>query len=227
MQFSKFNLAVFALSLFTTSAFAEFSDSECLNSSFETNVSHKAFPLGLTSTTLKVTKNNCVIQLDLNKLQVVNKRWLLDICRGPIHIKYGTGAIDVFKRVEDCRSITTPSDYCRHLTELEVMLQDDGLIFAEGDKDNLKDDHGKMYCTYMLALAYLEKGMVFNKNQHYNEVLTRGIYKAELVKPEGRPLLSLPKARKTVDTKTTTPPPTAEDATTQEIPIEEPASGEF
>lgn len=175
----------------------------------------------MTDTSLTVTKDHCVIQIEQNKLKVVNKKWIVDICRGPIHIKYGTGTIEVFKRIDDCRNMTTPSDFCRHLTELEVMLQDDGLIFADGDKDNLNETHGKIYCSYMLAQAYLEKGMVFNKNQQYSGILSRGIYKAELTKPEGRPLLSLPKARKTVDTQITTPQPDAEQES------EEPISGEF
>ncbi len=222
MQFSKFNFSTLLLLCLSTPAMAAFTDNECLNSSFQTTVSHKAFPFGLTDTSLTVTKDHCVIQIEQNKLKVVNKKWVVDICRGPIHIKYGTGTIEVFKRIDDCRNTTTPSDFCRHLTELEVMLQDDGLIFADGDKDNLTETHGKVYCSYMLAQAYLEKGMVFNKNQQYSDILSRGIYKTELNKPEGRPLLSLPKARKTIDSKITTPTPDEEQAAAEEA-----ISGEF
>lgn len=206
MQFSKFNSTLFALAFISSSAFAVFTDSECLESSFETKVTHKAFPFGLTDTSITINKNSCVIEIMHNKLKMMDRKWTIDVCRGPIHVKYGTGSIDVYKRVDNCRNNSSTSEYCQHLSELEIILQDDGLIFAQGDKDNLDEDHGKIYCSYMLTLAYLEKGMVFTRSQQYADILARGIYKAELVRPEGQPLLSLPHARQTVDTKITNPP---------------------
>lgn len=226
MQFSKYNKILLALTFFTSSAFAAFSDTDCLESSFDTSVTHKAFPFGLTETTLAIKKNSCVIEITHNKLKMVDRKWIIDVCRGPIHIKYGTGSIDVFKRIDNCRNNNTPSEYCQHLSDLEVLLQDDGLIFADGDKDNLEETHGKVYCSYMLALAYLEKGMVFNRSQQYSDILSRGIYKAEIVKPEGQPLLSLPHARQTIDTKVTTPQAVQASQNTMNTP-EKGATGEF
>ncbi len=202
MEFSKSKMlsALMALVL-TASASAAFTDSACLKSSFTTKVSHKSFPLGLSETVLTVSKDGCVITIEHEKLKYMKKKWVVDVCRGPIHIKYGTGSIDVFKRLGDCKG-SMISDYCSNLSEIELLLQDDGLIFADGDKGNLDQDHGKIYCSYMLALSYLEKGMVFNIEQDYSNVLIRGIYKTEAAKPAGTPLLALPRSGKTVETKT-------------------------
>lgn len=180
-------------------SFAAFTDDDCLKSSSETVVSHKGFPFGLTENTLNVKKEGCVITLDHESMKYLKKRWIIDVCRGPIHIKEGTGAISVHKRIGNCRG-SVDTEYCSGLSELELLLQDDGLIFASGDKDNLEDDHGKLYCSYMLTLAYLDRGIVFSTNKQYSNVLKRGIYKATAVHQGGRPLLELPNSSKTIET---------------------------
>lgn len=202
MVFSKSKMfAAFAALTLSTTASATFTDSACLKSSFDTKVSHKSFPLGFADTVLNVKKEGCVITIGHEKMKYMKKRWIIDVCRGPIHIKYGTGSIDVFKRLGDCKG-SMASDYCSHLSTIELLLQDDGLIFADGDKGNLEQDHGKIYCSYMLALSYLNKGLVFNREQDYSNVLIRGMYKSEAATPSGSPLLALPRSKKTVDTQT-------------------------
>ncbi|MCK5883164.1 MAG: hypothetical protein KAG61_05705 [Bacteriovoracaceae bacterium] len=202
MVFSKSKM-IAALTAITLSicASAAFTDSACLKSSFDTTVSHKSFPLGFADTTINVKKDGCVITILHKKMKYMKKKWVIDVCRGPIHIKYGTGSIDVFKRLGNCKG-SMASDYCSNLSTIELLLQDDGLIFADGDKGNLDQDHGKIYCSYMLALSYLNKGLVFNREQEYSNVLIRGMYKSEAAVPTGSPLLALPRSRKTVDTQT-------------------------
>jgi hypothetical protein len=47
------------------------------------------------------------------------------------------------------------------------VIQDDGLIFAEGDRDNLNSAHGRTYCSYLLLKKYLNESVVFSR---YTEV---------------------------------------------------------
>jgi hypothetical protein len=47
------------------------------------------------------------------------------------------------------------------------VIQDDGLIFAEGDRDDLNSNHGKTYCTYLLLKKYLNDSVIFSR---YTEV---------------------------------------------------------
>ena len=43
------------------------------------------------------------------------------------------------------------------------VIQDDGLIFAEGDRDNLSSDHGKTFCSYLLMKKYLNESVIFSR----------------------------------------------------------------
>jgi hypothetical protein len=43
------------------------------------------------------------------------------------------------------------------------VIQDDVLIFAEGDRDNLGSAHGKTYCSYLLLKKYLNESVIFSR----------------------------------------------------------------
>jgi len=140
------------------------SDEKCLNSSFKTIISHKAKPFGIFKNVLTVSKNFCVLEIESKKYEFLNKKWSIDICRLPVHIKYGTGAVDIYKRANDCAPYSSElvgTDYCQKLKELEKIILDEGLIFAEGLKENISSDHGKIYCSYLLLKGYLRKGIVY------------------------------------------------------------------
>ncbi|MCO4793881.1 MAG: hypothetical protein KC493_09220 [Bacteriovoracaceae bacterium] len=149
--------------LLSFSANAAFDEMECLNSNFSTTVSHKGAPFGLAKNVLKVEKENCVITIDHQKLKFMKKKFLIDVCRAPVHIKSGAGAVEVLKRESDCGK-KSKGEYCKALKNIENMIQDDGLIFAKGEKENLNTDHGRIYCTYLLVKSYLGVGKVLSRH---------------------------------------------------------------
>lgn len=141
-----------------------FDDHTCLDNGFETTVTHKAKPFGLMENLLSVSKDTCVLDINVKKWEVWKRKWSVDICRLPVHIKYGTGAVDIFKRKGSCPPYTSDvvgNEFCQKLKDLEKIILDEGLIFAKGLKEELNSDHGKVYCIYLLLQGYLREGTVY------------------------------------------------------------------
>lgn len=163
MQFYKFRktlcLALLSLSL---SAEASFTLSACLDSSSELTISHKVKPFGLLERTLSIKKERCIVDISSVSYKVMKSSWQIDICRSPIHIKKTNGGIEVVKKDAPCE--TTPgSEFCEEIGSLLKAIQDDGLIFAEGEKSNLSSDHGQVNCAYLLLEQYLRRDKVFGE----------------------------------------------------------------
>jgi hypothetical protein len=177
---SSFKSSIVLLFFFSCAAFA-FQDNECLVSVYSTSVSHKTWPMGLMQEKLTIEKNRCVITVVLQKHRFWKTQWLIDVCREPVHIKYGTGSLEIFKRrivcetpidfleAEENRSKADP--FCSHWYDLEGFIQDNGLIFAQGEKEDLSSDHGKMYCAYLLLKRYLKDGVIFSNQFLYQNFL--------------------------------------------------------
>jgi hypothetical protein len=62
---------------------------------------------------------------------------------------------------------------------LDQLIQDDGLIFASGKRDNLTDDHGKIYCVHQLLLSYLRKGQIQGAVMTIPSTKSEGIHNPE------------------------------------------------
>ena len=71
--------------------------------------------------------------IHFEKLKYLKNKWIIDVCRGPVHIKHDKGSIEVIKRNQSC-SANPKSEFCTTLSNIESIIQDDGLIFAEGEK---------------------------------------------------------------------------------------------
>jgi len=168
MQLSKFS--VLALTLLLSKSSWAFDDNACLQNSFDVVVSHKAPPLGLSKNVLTIKKDGCVLSIEHSKWYFMKKAWLVDVCREPVHIKRNSTSVEVLKRAYACSS-EDQSDYCKDYYLMREILQDDGLIFAEGEKENLNSDHGKVYCTYVLLDTHLQKGVVLSRDQVYEGVI--------------------------------------------------------
>ena len=152
MYLLKFSfLVLFSFTLFGQT---QFTDDECLKAHYKASVSHKGAPFGLFDTVIAVDKKDCVITVDHKKMKMMKKRWIVDVCREPVHIKFGTGAVEVFKKEGVCGK--GKSDFCENLAELLKIVQDDGLIFADGEKEDIKSSHGQIYCSYLLLKTYLQ-----------------------------------------------------------------------
>jgi len=158
----------------STSLFAMFNDMECVNSSYVTTVTHKGKPFGFADNVLNIEKNGCMITISHSKIKFMNTKWIIDVCRGPVHLKMGNQSIEVIKRTSACGD-NEKGEYCRNYQKLEEILQDDGLIFATGDKEDLSSPHGQIFCSYLLLKKYLEYGLIFSKEGNYNGILRDGL----------------------------------------------------
>jgi hypothetical protein len=164
MGFMKFS---FLLALFVTSAFAQsrYSPKSCLDSQYKMKMTHPGPLFGLLTHSFIVDKKNCIIHITHRKY--LPKEWIIDVCREPVHIKATSATgVDVAKKENECINqdkTKNTSDFCSQYFDLLEVMQDDGLIFAEGDRDNLNSDHGKTYCSYLLLRKYLGESVVFSR----------------------------------------------------------------
>jgi len=163
MQLCKFSLFIYLL-FYQSISFGLFEGSDCLKSQFSIQISHKGPPLGFLLNKLKVKKNNCVLVVEKEKLRLARSKWEFDVCRYPIHIKEGTGAVKVHKKLRKSCDFTTENkdSFCNSLKDLKNAISDYGLIFAHGEKEDLLSDHGKIYCTFLLINLYFDDERIFS-----------------------------------------------------------------
>ncbi len=81
-----------------------------------------------------------------------------------MHIKSGAGAVNVLRRNGICEEMST-LPFCVETEVIEKTIEDDGLIFAAGDKDTLSDDHGRVSCVARLLDLYLNYGQVMSRGE--------------------------------------------------------------
>ncbi|MBL7665968.1 MAG: hypothetical protein JNM93_12605 [Bacteriovoracaceae bacterium] len=154
-RFSVLFLVIFS------SAVHAFQPKECLLANYESEIVHKGKFFGLIQNYLSVTKERCLVTFTHKTIMSVT--WSIDVCREPVHIKIDkNGGLDVLKRSDDCSLLKSQNPFCDELRELVDVIQDDGLIFAEGERNNLALPHGRVYCAYQLLRKYLEKGYIFD-----------------------------------------------------------------
>jgi hypothetical protein len=160
MQLSKCSLLL-VLILLKSNAFA-FSVKDCFSADFNVTVKHKGWPFGLSENVLNISKNKCDIYFSHERVKYLKSAWHIDVCREPVHIKKGSGAVEVIKKLEECTRGSS-SAFCSEISKIKENVQNDGLIFAEGSKDELSSNHGKVYCAYSLIKLY-EKGHILGDN---------------------------------------------------------------
>lgn len=151
-----------------------FSSRLCLMSKFDTEIEHEGKFFGLVKNKLSIKKDNCLIEV--NYKNILDTKWIVDICREPIHVKVQSrGSMEFFKRKNGCESKS--DKFCSSWRELKQILQDHGLIFAKGERESLESAHGKTYCSYLLMNKYLGEGVLFSKYKNTPDIFTK-------VKPE-------------------------------------------
>ena len=162
----KFNFFIISFFMMSSSyaSFKNFSKKNCIDANFDISISHPAYPLGLTHNVIRIKKNSCEILVSHERLKFIKNNWLVDVCRIPIHIKKKGRSIDIFKRKTPCNKNSIAKDnFCSEYFSIKQKIQDDGLIFAKGEKENLNVEHGKIYCAYTLLENYLAKGRVLSR----------------------------------------------------------------
>lgn len=158
MSCLKFSLALLFISQVS---FANmFSSRICLMSKYETSIEHEGKFFGLVKNKLSITKDICLIEVQYKN--ILETKWVVDICREPVHIKVKSrGSMDFHKRKGSCEDRN--DKFCTSWNELKQILQDHGLIFADGERESLESSHGRTYCSYLLLNKYLEEGVLFSK----------------------------------------------------------------
>ncbi len=175
MQFIKFNLFLLVLFFMCSISYGQnfYTDNECLNSSFDVEIQRKGSLFGLLPNKFIVEKDKCTISIQQVKWKYLKSKWIVDVCREPIHIKKEKmNGVDVFKRKVPCDLSIEDDIFCEEMVVVNEVFQDEGLIFAEGEKEVLRSDHGKIYCAFLLFSSYLKKGIVFSRRKLYENVLT-------------------------------------------------------
>ncbi len=186
----KFNLFIMLLLISASSIGSDekFTSEQCLKAQLETNIIHSGKLFGLIKSDLKISKGECIIKVTYKN--ILETKWIVDVCREPIHVKVTSkGSQDVYKRVKECDA-GNPTDFCTHWNELSNVLQDHGLIFASGERENITTSHGKTYCTYLLLKKHLGKGILFSKYD-----VPGSIFEDDLVSDES---CDLPESKKLV-----------------------------
>ena len=161
MLLKQYNI-IFLLSILSLNSFALDEDA-CFKKSFNVELKRSVGPLGAGKRVTTIKKSECEIVLNYQEFQYRKTNWLVDICREPIHIKKGTDSVEVIKRTKSCTSLKGP--FCDEAKVVLNILQDEGLIFAKGARDNLDSDHGKVYCAFLLTKKYLNSDRAFNRGE--------------------------------------------------------------
>jgi hypothetical protein len=183
MVFIKFNFLLFLICA-TASAQTRFDSKACLNSTYTMKMVHKGPLFGLLSQEFILEKKNCIINIFHKKY--LPREWIVDVCREPVHIKVTSATgVDVAKKEGNCikqdKSRDT-GDFCAQYFALMDVIQDDGLIFADGDRDDIASAHGKTYCAYLLLKKYLNESVVFSRYTDIKDIFEE--IKKPLIVPE-------------------------------------------
>lgn len=176
MAYIKFS---FLLVLITTTALAQtrYSSKSCLDSTYKMKMFQKGPLFGLLKQEFIIDKKGCLVHITHKKY--LPKEWFIDVCREPVHIKVTSATgVDVAKKESECIGVDKTkdtSDFCSQYFDLMDVIQDDGLIFAEGDRDNLGSNHGQVYCSYLLLKKYLNESVVFSRYTEIPDIFTENV----------------------------------------------------
>ena len=134
-----------------------FEDENCLKGDFTSRIEKPFGPLGFLKEAIDVKKSKCNIVVESVRAKYIAEKWMIDVCREPVHIKYGNQFQNVVKRNSAvCSGAET--DFCQEYAELKLVLEDKGLIYGEGQREDLTSDHGKIYCSYLFHIEVMEIG---------------------------------------------------------------------
>ncbi len=188
MLLSKLSIAFVLLISLNIFASEELIDLKtCLDTPVSTDVKHKGNFWGLVKHKIDINKEKCVIRIKHKKM--FTNSWEIDVCRGPVHIKIVKSGIEVIKRDGTCKEESKPnaprSEFCQEFDKVSQAIQDDGLIFASGEKEDVDTAHGKIYCVFALIKKYLQDGVVMSRQENFDwEAIKDKVFKLESCKLE-------------------------------------------
>lgn len=152
---------------------------QCLDANFDVKIAHNSGPLGLIPKEITINKKACEIQVFLNSFFVVKRRWVIDVCREPVHVKYKNNILspEVLRRKGVCPK--RDDGFCETSNVLQTEIQNNGLVYAQGEKEQLGTDHGKTYCSYLLIKKYTDEGFIFSREKEYSNIIFPGSQPAQ------------------------------------------------
>ncbi len=173
MQSNKYSFCLLlAFVALPAQALERFLPKSCLEASYKNKTVHSGPLFGLLPHELTIEKKNCVITISHKRY--LPREWVIDVCREPVHIKVtSVTGTDVAKKTEGCVLLDkskSSSDFCGQYFDLMDVIQDDGLIFADGNRDSLYTPHGKTYCAYLLLGRYLGDSVLFSRYTDVPEI---------------------------------------------------------
>jgi len=136
---------------------------DCLNSNFDIKVKHATLPFGLLPMSVNVKKESCVIDFELVRYFIWKDKWQIDVCRDPIHLKKGRSLDEVLKKSMNCNFQAKNNVFCQELESISAIIEDNLLVYAKGEKENLDTDHGKSYCSFELIKQYLDRNKIYSR----------------------------------------------------------------
>jgi hypothetical protein len=193
MAYIRFSFLLLIAFISNTYAQTRFSPKACLDSHYKMRMIQKGPLFGLLKHEFIINKKECNLTITYRKY--FPREWKIDVCREPVHIKVTSATgVDVAKKTNECinkdKSRDT-GDFCGQYFDLIDVIQDEGLIFAEGDRDNLSSDHGKTYCSYLLIRRYLLDSVVFSRYTEVQEIFeAKPMIPKTPVRVEQAPLLT-------------------------------------
>lgn len=160
--FVRFIFLMLALLIFfpTSKVWPMFSTQDCVLSNYKDEVLLKKGLLSFIDHTVKIEKNRCLIKITHQR--VLTSTWNIDLCREPVHVKISKWWGDDFYLRKNYPCPATDLQFCQSVDELEDLLQNEALIYAEGERETLATPHGKFYCAQLLLKNYLIEGNVFS-----------------------------------------------------------------
>jgi len=159
----------------------KFSSQECLEAKFSTEIINQGKFFGLLKNKLNIEKERCLLTIKFKS--ILEKTWVIDLCREPVHMKVtDKGSQNVYKREKSCDNGEV-NDFCYFWNELRDNLQDNGLIFAEGEREKLSDAHGQTYCSSLLLEKYLGEGNLFSQYDKGGDIYPQTPTNNEIVSP--------------------------------------------
>jgi hypothetical protein len=170
MEFKQLrNLFCFVLSIISFHASAMFSSADCIGASFSKNVELPKKFFGVFKRDIMMTKERCILSLRY-KYSFWFSKWEVDICRDPIHVRYENFfGPELLRKDGECEK-NSQGVFCQKWKELQSIIDNELLIYAEGERDQLNSLHGTSYCLDLLFKGYLSKNFSFSMEtlQNYN-----------------------------------------------------------
>ena len=155
-----------------------FTSSECILTSFKKKIQLPNKYFGIFKRELFLSKERCLMSLKY-KYSFWFSQWEIDLCRDPIHVRYENFfGPELIRKDGECDK-GQKNSFCQTLSNLHDLIDNELLIYSEGERDQISSGHGTAYCLDLLFKSYLVRNFSFSMEQSNNY----NIFKNEKIDP--------------------------------------------